>query len=99
MPVWIVLGVCAAVFFMAVAVAGAFNLFNGGMPAPGDERPRRLLASDFTVEDLEAVAFAPAVRGYRMDEVDAVYSEMAHRIRLQEDRIAALESRLPATGA
>ncbi|GAA4391327.1 DivIVA domain-containing protein [Brevibacterium sp. NPDC049920] len=99
MPMWIVLGVCAAVFFMAVAVAGAFNLFNGGMPAAGDERPRRLLASDFTAGDLEAVAFSPAIRGYRMDEVDAVYSEMAHRIRLQEDRIAVLESRLPAPEA
>lgn len=96
MPVWIVLGVCAAIFFMAVAVAGAFNLFDGGMPAEGDQRPRRLLRSDFTVDDLSRVAFSPAVRGYRMDEVDAVMSEMSHRIRLQEDRIAVLESRLPA---
>ena len=80
MPVWIVLGVCAAVFFMAVAVAGAFNLFDGGMPAEGDQRPRRLLRSDFTVDDLSRVAFSPAVRGYRMDEVDALLERLAEQL-------------------
>lgn len=96
MPVWIVLGVCAAVFFMVVAVAGSLNLFNGGIPAPRDERPRRLLRSDFVTADLDRLAFSPAVRGYRMDEVDAVIGEMAHRIRLQNRQIAVLEGSVAA---
>ncbi|GAA4284087.1 hypothetical protein GCM10022261_16180 [Brevibacterium daeguense] len=94
MPVWIVLGVCAAVFVMAVAIAGSFNLFDGGMPAGRDHRPRRLLAPGFDVADLDEIALSPALRGYRMDEVDAVIAEMSERIREQDERIRRQETRI-----
>ena len=60
-------------------------------------RPHRgLPEGPVLASDVDAVRFSLGLRGYRMDEVDAVMSEMSHRIRLQEDRIAVLESRLPA---
>lgn len=93
---WIVLGVCAAVFVMAVVVAGSFNLFSSGMPEPADRRPARQLPPDFDLDDVDRIAFHPALRGYRMDEVDAVIADLSHRIRAQEQRLRELQ---PAGGA
>ncbi|MYM20801.1 DivIVA domain-containing protein [Brevibacterium sp. 5221] len=93
MPVWIVVGVCAAVFVMVIAVAGSFNLFNGGMPAASESEPRPGLPADFAAADIAQLRFSPALRGYRPDEVDAALDAL-------HDRIAQLEAgREPAAGA
>lgn len=92
MPVWIVLGVCAAVFIMAIAVAGSFNLFNGGMPASSESQPRPGLSEGFSADDVPDLRFSTALRGYRMDEVDAALDAL-------HERIVTLEARTDARSA
>ncbi|GAA2002281.1 hypothetical protein GCM10009755_08660 [Brevibacterium samyangense] len=89
---WIILGVCGAVFVMAIVVAGAWGLFDGGMPDDGEERaPGHRLPEGFGASDVERLGFTPAVRGYRMDEVDEVLRVLAARIRELEAEAARRE--------
>lgn len=80
MPVWIVVGVGGAVFVLAIAVAGSFNLFNGAMAPAPESGTRRGLPADFTVEDIDELGFSPSLRGYRADEVDAAIAALRDRI-------------------
>ncbi|WP_309131672.1 DivIVA domain-containing protein [Brevibacterium sp.] len=89
MPFWIVLGVAAAMFVLVIVLAASFNLFSSDAAEETEQR-RDVLPPDFTSLDLQRVTFRPALRGYRMEEVDQVLDSL--RIRLQE-----LEAR-PAVG-
>ncbi len=80
MPFWIVLGVAAAVFVLVIVLAASFNLFSSDAAEETEQR-RDILPSDFTSADLEQVTFRPALRGYRMDEVDAVLAALRCRLR------------------
>lgn len=80
MPLWIVIGVAAAIFVLVIVVAASFNIFDaeaaeetvGGWDG---------LTEDFTDEDLDRLAFRPALRGYRMDDVDQAIGALRKRIR------------------
>lgn len=96
MSVWIIVGVCVAIGVMIVVVAGAFNLFDGGMPDAGQEYGRKLLGPGFAESDLEDLRFSPALRGYRMDEVDETIAVLRDRILAQQ---AALEAANATDGA
>ncbi len=93
-----------AVFLLEVllvaGVVGAVALVAAGrgaplQPAPPDRPPLALPADRPLVPaDLAALRFAVALRGYRMDQVDAVLDRLAAELRDREDRIAALQARL-----
>jgi DivIVA domain-containing protein len=55
----------------------------GGLGETYDDRPDSLVPADrpLTAEDLEAVRFTSALRGYRMDEVDALLDRLAEELR------------------
>ena len=91
MPVWIIVGVCAAIFVAAIAVAGAMNLFESPM---GDEETkptpaRAQLPADFTAADLRSLEFSPALRGYNMEQVDRVIGTLLKRLEKLEGTSAA----------
>lgn len=89
MPLWIVIGVAAAIFVLVIVLAASCNLFSAESAEETTEQWVGLPA-EFTSRDVEALAFRPALRGYRMDDVD----EAVGRLR---DRISALESSLRQT--
>ncbi|MGC2940026.1 MULTISPECIES: DivIVA domain-containing protein [unclassified Brevibacterium] len=86
MPVWIVIGVAAAVFVLVFVVAATFNVFSSETVDEAEERWTGL-PEEFTSEDLESVRFRPALRGYRMEDVDAAMAAL--RSRLNELEAAA----------
>lgn len=79
--------VVAALAVVGVVAAVAVGAVGGGLPAPSRERPRAELPpvapGALREDDLAALRLSTAVRGYRMDEVDAVLdrlrSELAAR--------------------
>lgn len=61
--------------------------------APPD-RPDLLLPDPpLTSSDVEGVRFSLALRGYRMDEVDAVLDRLAAELTDRDRRLAELEAR------
>jgi DivIVA domain-containing protein len=87
-----ILGVLA-VLFVAAAVATREGPVLAD--APVDAADVQLPDGPLQPEDLRAVRFALAVRGYRMDEVDRVIERAATELATRDERIAALE-RTPA---
>lgn len=99
MPVWIVLGVCAAVFVLVIAVAGARGVFDGGMSdEEADVPPAQRLSDDASAEDVAAVRFTPTLWGYRPAEVDDAMARLQARIVVQDAQIAALGGAVPGAG-
>lgn len=84
-----VLGVLAVLFVAAlvatrdgeVLVDVAPDRADLDLPADGPVR----------ADDLEHVRFGMALRGYRMDEVDALLDRLAGELRERDARLAALE--------
>jgi DivIVA domain-containing protein len=52
-----------------------------------------------TTRDVEALRFPPALRGYRMADVDDALLRLAHELAVRDERIAALESALDTARA
>lgn len=91
MPVWIILGVCAAVFVLVVAVAGSRGVFDGAMEQDETDLPRVDRApADAGANDLRAIRFTPVLWGYRPAEVDRAMSVLTARI-------AELETATPSS--
>ena len=84
MPVWKVIGVAAAVFVLVFVVAASFNVFSSETDDEASERWTGL-SGDFTSTDVEGVRFRPALRGYRMDDVDAAMEMLGQRLRALEE--------------
>ena len=92
--VWVVVLV-AVIGAVAVVVAGR----DSAMGEVYDDRPDATLPTGrpLTAADLEALRFSTAVRGYRMDEVDALLSRMQADLRAQErTQSAAADHAVPA---
>lgn len=85
---------------LAVAVIGgvvavALGRVRGGLDAPTVSRPYRGLPETHLVaDDVDAVQFSLGLRGYRMDEVDAVLSRLAAALADRDDEIRSLRRRL-----
>lgn len=79
MPLWIVIGVAAAIFVLVIVLAATFNVFSAES-AEETDAAREPLPHDFTAEDLEGLSFRPALRGYRMEDVDKVVGALRTRI-------------------
>lgn len=78
MPLWIVIGVAAAIFVLVIVLAATFNVFSA--ESAEETEAWEPLPHDFTPEDLDGVSFRPALRGYRMEDVDDVMRVLRNRI-------------------
>jgi DivIVA domain-containing protein len=86
------LGVLAVLFAAAVVATRSDPLLADSPP----DRPELVLPdAPMTAQDVAAVRFSTALRGYRMDEVDAVLDRLAAELADREARLAALEGRDP----
>ncbi|MCS4591727.1 MULTISPECIES: DivIVA domain-containing protein [Brevibacterium] len=94
MPLWIVIGVAAAVFVLVFVVAATFNVFSSETVDEAEESWTGLPA-EFTVKDLESVRFRPALRGYRMEDVDAAMAMLRARLSELETAAAPAEAASP----
>ncbi|GAA1936381.1 DivIVA domain-containing protein [Nocardioides marmoribigeumensis] len=67
---------------MGVAAVAATGRL-GGLSETYDDRPDSRVPADgpLTAEDLEAVRFTSALRGYRMSEVDALLDRLVEELR------------------
>jgi DivIVA domain-containing protein len=85
----VVLAVAAAVFGLATAVFGRGEEL--APLAPG-ATPTRLPVGEIDGDDVRALRFQQAVRGYRMAEVDWVLERLAgelEHVRAERDRLRA----------
>src|SRR5699024_1617909 len=95
MPVWIVIGVAAAIFVLVFVVAATFNGFSAETVDEAEERWTGL-PEGFTGADLETVTVRPALRGYRLGDVDQAMQIL--RERLDERESAAAPEPAAAVG-
>jgi DivIVA domain-containing protein len=90
----IVFVVVAAVVVFAVAATAVGR--GGGLDAADPDLVAPWLPGhDVTPEDVAAVRFAVAFRGYRMDQVDDVLERLGEELTARDQRIAALEGSRP----
>ncbi len=90
---WLELLIVAAVVFgVAVLATGR----GGGMAEVYPDRPEPALPEDrpLTEADVSGLRFAGALRGYRMDQVDAVLDRLGRELAARDARIAKLEAAL-----
>ena len=82
-----------AVTVIALAAGVVTGRISGGMdPAPSSSPFRGLPPEGTVPADLEALRFTPALRGYRMDEVDRVLDQLALELRRRDDEISRLHA-------
>lgn len=85
---------------VALAVAGgaaavALGRVPGGLDEPTTSRPLRALPDGpLRAEDVDGVRFSLGLRGYRMDEVDAVLDRVRDEVAERDARLAELEALL-----
>ncbi|MGQ0842590.1 MAG: DivIVA domain-containing protein [Sporichthyaceae bacterium] len=96
MFVLMVLLVAVVVFGVAAVAAGA-----GGTLADAalDRAPWRAPEEPLAAADLETVRFPSAIRGYRMDLVDAVLDRAAAALAARDAEILALRAEVRAARA
>lgn len=79
---------------VGAVAAVATGRIAGGLDAPVSSLPARgLPPGDVSVDDLGAVRFAPALRGYRMDQVDAVLDRLADELARRDAELRRLRGR------
>ena len=89
---------------LGLVSAVAIGRLGGGLDAPVSSLPSQgLPEGDVTEADIQQIRFAPALRGYRMDEVDAVVDRLTEELRrrdaeLEQLRRAADPYSTPAAG-
>jgi len=81
---------------LGAAAAVATNRIGGGLEQPASTlAPVDLLAEGpISAGDFDAVRFTPALRGYRMDEVDLVLQRLTEEMAQQEQEIDRLRGEL-----
>jgi DivIVA domain-containing protein len=85
--------IMAVIGLVAAVAAGRIG---GGLDEPASSLPGRgLPPGPFTLEDVDRVRFSPALRGYRMDEVDDVVDRLVDELRRREEELAALRGSRP----
>ncbi|PPK98807.1 DivIVA domain-containing protein [Kineococcus xinjiangensis] len=74
----------------AAAAAVATGRIGGGMgPATSTSPYTGLPEGEVRPEDVDAVRFSVGLRGYRMDEVDAVLARLREELRERDEELAA----------
>lgn len=83
---------------LGVIAAVATGRIAGGLEEPSTSLPPRgLPEGPVTAESLEVVRFSPALRGYRMEEVDAVLDRLGGEIVSRDRQILQLSQELRLT--
>jgi DivIVA domain-containing protein len=84
-----------ALAVVGVTAAVAVGRVRGGLDEPVRSRPDNALpAGRLGVADVAGARFSVALRGYRMDEVDAALDRVLDELRERDREVAALRSRL-----
>lgn len=79
---------------LALVVAVATGRIVGGLDRAASSLPGRGLPSGpIGADDIERVRFSPALRGYRMDEVDDVLDRVTEELRRRDEELAELRVR------
>jgi DivIVA domain-containing protein len=79
---------------LALVVAVATGRIVGGLDRPASSLPGRgLPPGPIGVDDVERVRFSPALRGYRMDEVDDALDRLTEELHRRDEEIAELRAR------
>jgi DivIVA domain-containing protein len=72
---------------VGLVVAVAAGSITGGLGDPARSTPDPgLPPGTLTAQDLERVRFAPALRGYRMDQVDALLDRLREQLAVAEEQ-------------
>lgn len=83
---------------LGVVVAVAIGKITGGLGEPSSSLPAQgLPAGEVQPDSLDAVRFSPALRGYRMSEVDAVLDRLTHELARRDDEISRLRQEMIST--
>jgi len=78
---------------LGLVVAVALGRIGGGLDAPTSSLPPTGLPEGYLgAQDLERVRFAPALRGYRMDQVDAALDRVAAELARRDEEIDRLQA-------
>lgn len=81
---------------LGLVVAVALGRIGGGLDAATSSLPPTGLPDgELVVGDLDHVRFAPALRGYRMDQVDAAFDRLAEELARRDAEIERL-SQVPS---
>lgn len=95
MTLLLTLLILAVVGLVAAVAAGRIT---GGLDEPSSSLPGRGLPTGRVgVGDLERVRFSPALRGYRMDEVDDLLDRLTEELELRDEEIDELRRALGRT--
>ena len=86
-----------AVLFLVAAVATGQGDAMAEMPP--DRRPADLPDDPLGPADLDRLRFGVGLRGYRMDQVDAVLDRLGAELAQRDERIAELTARVAALEA
>jgi DivIVA domain-containing protein len=87
----IVLEVCVVVVLIGLTAAAVLGKFGGNWTDPVSSRRREQLPDgDLGRDDLLALRFSQGLRGYRMDQVDAVITRLSEELEDRDRRISAL---------
>ena len=93
MTLLLTLLIMAVIGLVAAVAAGRIG---GGLDEPASSLPGRgLPPGPFTLEDVDRVRFSPALRGYRMDEVDDVVDRLVDELRRVNEELAVLRGHQP----
>lgn len=83
---------------LGLVVAVALGRVGGGLDAPASSLPSTgLPAGNLTADDLTAVRFSPALRGYRMDQVDDLVDRLTDELARRDEEIDRLRGELSRT--
>jgi DivIVA domain-containing protein len=86
-----------ALVVAGVVAAVAVGRVPGGLEEPTTSRPSRALPDGpLAADDLDRVRFSLGLRGYRMDEVDALLDRVRDEVAARDARVAELTARLGA---
>lgn len=86
---FVLLGALAVIGVVAAVATGRVR---GGLDAPTTSRPHRGLPEQIGPDDVDAVRFSLALRGYRMDEVDAVLARLRDELAARDDELGSLRA-------
>jgi DivIVA domain-containing protein len=87
--------VLVALAVVAGVAAVALGHVRGGLDEPTHTRPYRPLPEGrLEADDVDDVRFSLALRGYRMEEVDAVLTRLSVALAERDDEVRRLRDRL-----